>query len=210
MDKKSKLEEQVQEEIIRDIVHKVRNEMKPAPKSNKAWKLLNSAFALWFLSSVLIAGVSWGYANWNEKNNNLILKTEKIKKLDDEISYRLDAGNENLPEYPDQSFVNAWCLSPSTFSLKPQLFPTNTISSIANNNEPQQWDNGRYIFPEFKDRSIFSLVWELLRLVPNNEKKPIIKAQKLLQDMKGSVSLTIDKKMTTKVFLSKIIIERWK
>jgi len=54
------------------------------------WKILNSAIFIWFLSTVVVSYGSYKYAEWTQERKAEKEKAEKIVRLDQEISSRLD------------------------------------------------------------------------------------------------------------------------
>ena len=58
-------------------------------KGQKIWDYLNSAFAIWLLTSVLVAAITTGYSMWRETELKQSTDAARIKKLDGEIAYRL-------------------------------------------------------------------------------------------------------------------------
>jgi hypothetical protein len=59
----------------------------PAKESKRWWDFLNSAFAIWFLSTIAVTFVGWNYALWQSSQNN----AEQIRKIDNEVLGRLEA-----------------------------------------------------------------------------------------------------------------------
>lgn len=58
-------------------------------KRQKIWDYLNSAFAIWLLTSVLVAAITTGYSKWRETEAKQSTDAARIKKLDGELAYRL-------------------------------------------------------------------------------------------------------------------------
>jgi hypothetical protein len=57
--------------------------------SKRFWLLLNSSFALWFLSSVVLAGLTGWFESYQARHNEQIRKTEIARRLDTEIGNRM-------------------------------------------------------------------------------------------------------------------------
>src|SRR5258708_32076969 len=53
------------------------------------WLLINSSFALWFLSSVVLAGLTGWFESYQSRHNERIKKTEIVRRLDTEIGNRM-------------------------------------------------------------------------------------------------------------------------
>jgi hypothetical protein len=166
-----------QDEIIRQ---KVRDELAAAKaEGSKIWKFVNSSFGLWLLSSVLLSGVVFAYSEYTAFRTEQRAEVARVSNLRAEISYRLDtnligkifdaAGQASGP--PTSFHVAVLCLPANQLGVGPGqgLFPAGTggtqpiLSSSVS--QPGELDEsilaGRFIYPEFRDRSIFSLIWEL-------------------------------------------------
>lgn len=79
-------------------------------KRQKIWDYLNSAFAIWLLTSVLVAAITTGYSMWRESEAKRSTDAARIKKLDGEIAYRLaylsdDIRNDVDPELAIDKFA---------------------------------------------------------------------------------------------------------
>ncbi|HEU0143373.1 MAG TPA: hypothetical protein VFQ47_01190 [Nitrososphaera sp.] len=109
-----------QEEVYR---YEVRAQLdKTVQKNNKAegkiWTFVNSAFFLWFLSSVVIGGISFSYVKWEkqreiereQRERAALAEQENIqrtRKLDAEISSRLTYFfySQDIPKHVNVSEV---------------------------------------------------------------------------------------------------------
>lgn len=79
------------EEIFRNEARKEIEAQANTPRFwSRVWKVLNTGFVLWLLSSVILAGVGWVYSNWQANRENERRNSERIERLDLEISARLD------------------------------------------------------------------------------------------------------------------------
>jgi hypothetical protein len=175
----------------------------PQPKREIIWKIVNSAFVIWFLSTIVVGITTWSYSNWQEQQRGDRELNQKIQRLDAEISYRFDVSNQSRPEYPDDTFVIALCYSP--IHVEQQSKP------LVNNSSEAQWQTDRYVFPEFKDRSLFSLMWELEQIVPESEKEAITQARKTLEEMRDVArSNNLESGRTTEEYLNSPEFSRWK
>ncbi|MDH3452200.1 MAG: hypothetical protein OEN20_07235 [Gammaproteobacteria bacterium] len=180
------------DELLRIRIRDQLKAGKQKPK-NRFWRVVNSPFFLWFLSSVLIAFAVAQY----EEHKLAIAQTSKLAEkkasLRSEISYRLDTGlfrklfevqaadiedgNKQVAQFgfPSTDLVNAICLPPNLHGevalsqgkrSTADLFPGSSGNQlVANSGENRRQSyallKGRIIYPEFKDRSIFSLLSEL-------------------------------------------------
>lgn len=150
------------EEIFRQEIREQLRKDSERKEGSKLWTVMNSAFFLWFLSSVLIGSISFKYARWekqkeDERRNyeqHRIAEYERNvseKKLDAEISSRLNY-------FGSMSGV------------------TGDFESLLILDKPLETKYPVNVFPEYAHRSLQSLLWELLRVVPDESKGEVNRA----------------------------------
>ena len=119
---------------------------RPADEPNPLIKFLNSAFGLWLLTSVVLSALTWSYSQWKVSADN----DEQIYKLDVEISERLESG---------------WSYRPTDgkpyFPVNHLLFPPGPEAAIQ---------------PEFANRNLKSLLYELESRLPVGEQLEVMLA----------------------------------
>gem|GEM_PF-6478252 len=153
-------------------------------------KYLNRPFVLWILSTLLIGGLSWCYKKYEDnrtiKRENLNL----VRKLDFEIANRLYAYDNQVKSNPDDWQSKLFILLYS---------PVDDKTSIKN------------IYPEFKERTLRSLLWELIGVVPDDEKPVVFGAYESLSklDSLGN-EYPADIANTNKILKEKFRLKRWK
>ncbi|MDX6558233.1 MAG: hypothetical protein QOF72_1282 [Blastocatellia bacterium] len=158
------LQEQYRLEVKRQL------ESDEPRKRNSIWGFVNSAFFLWFMSSVVIGAVSLWYTRWdkNKEDGRRLYEQEQtikhereaaIKKLDAELSSRLNYLAH--PSYPNMRMPTV------------QRVLKDTLRAV---NKPSETDEPINVFPEYANRNFQSLIWELLQLAPEEEKKQLVKA----------------------------------
>ncbi len=81
------------EEIFRDEVRRKieADEAKKSPQDN-LWSILNSSFAVWFLSSVVLAGITAAFAKYQKSHSARAQKSDIQRRLQTEISSRITEG----------------------------------------------------------------------------------------------------------------------
>lgn len=81
------------EEIFRDEVRRKieADEAKKSPQDN-LWSILNSSFAVWFLSSVVLAGITAAFAKYQKSHSARAQKSDIQRRLQTEISSRIAEG----------------------------------------------------------------------------------------------------------------------
>lgn len=128
-----------QEEIFRAEVRSSLN--RPLSLGHRSWYLLNSAFGLWVLSSVVLAFVTWSYSHWRASSTEESNRRALIRRIDSEIAGRLRNG---------EALVR-------TASTNEQLY----IALVAINGGARHINFDFGVFPEFQGRSLQSLLYEL-------------------------------------------------
>jgi hypothetical protein len=160
----------------------VRKLLAPPEKESKggggSWKFLNSPFALWLLSSVLITGGT-AFVTWYLNNRSLEReRAQNVRKLTIEAGYRI----ERL-----ESFLK----------LLSEDYGTNPNPDAVHKVVGEQQMNGfreglllvdkQGVFKELSDRPLLSLIWELQSLVDVNKKADVdaaFRGAKTLQDLR--------------------------
>lgn len=139
------------------------------------WKILNSPFVIWFLSSAIITTISWTYTNWKSNEASKALNNENIRKLDYEILNRI--------QYIESTFKYLVTSEKNEFEKNEVI-----IRFFSCPNFP--WT----LYIEYKDRNLKSLLMELNERVSNSEKRNIIEAINILNN------LMVDYEMKSKSF----------
>ncbi len=137
----------IEEEIFRDNIRReVANKPNSSSWRNTMWCLVNSAFALWFLSTVAIGSIVWMYSKWEEKRAIRLKNAEIGRQLKNEIGLRLSL------------FVS------SLYAVKEHDYDFESYSTaLSLLNQPNS--------PEIGPRSLSSMAWELHTLVPGTKEK---------------------------------------
>ena len=147
-------------------------------EDSKLWKVLNSGIVLWFLSTVLISVGSVLYANWTESRLLELQTDESIRKLDLEVANRLSFFAEQI-------------------SVAVEVEEALLILE-----DPRKSDFPAGVFPEYYDRSLYALLWELHSLVPQEEKGELKKVLESARDFKKVYLRTVDYSDQVDEFLS--------
>lgn len=132
----------------------------------RAMVFLNSGFGLWFLSSVVLSGLTFGYGLLDNYLTVEKERSEKIRRLDVEIRSRtgqLEALMLGIQDHPDIERA-AGLRRALTNLLRP---PTSAIA-------PTTDEFAIYpAFPEFKERTLLSLLVELMYTVPESKQSEV-------------------------------------
>jgi len=167
------------EELYRSEVQK---EVQKNSPGKKFWAALNSAFLLWFLSTLVVGSVTFFYSKWEKgkeedqrhRDNEQSLKNERrsaIRKLDIEIASRLTA-LDNLIRFEKRSQKNV------TQGKDLLVLDGAAVSGYSAN-----------AIPEFAGRNFQSLLYELSSRIKDDtdtkeeEKTEIGKAYEKSKDL---------------------------
>jgi hypothetical protein len=144
-----------EEEIFRQEVRKeleAEDANKSKPKA--VWKALNSSFAIWFLTTVVIGLITWSYAAYSDYRQAATRKDEGIQRLDTEIAGRVGAAL-NVIENMKAEMNQGTAYYPRT-GVFDEVVKTLDLSPGA----PRRGG----VYPDFRERSFRSLLVELQRL----------------------------------------------
>jgi hypothetical protein len=145
-----------EEEILRSEIRKqLDGTQLIGSKSSAIWKFINSAFFLWFASSVILASASFLYGHWEKQRVVEQERSLTARKLDAEIASRL-------------RYFSAFYQLGNREGARANDLRLKALLSLEKPSEAEYPVN---VFPEYANRSFRSLLWELTRVVPENEKK---------------------------------------
>ena len=156
------LSEQEKDRIYLEELYRREVKNKVDNKTNKSGRdsvlaFLNSALFLWFLSSVVIGSVSFGFTRWEKKRDEDHRSWEKQqeegrirKSLDLEISSRL-------------TYVHTLTFKDKVISSDPLLEALSVLAKPADSKFPVN------VIPEYSNQNIRTLLWELLNVTPDEE-----------------------------------------
>jgi hypothetical protein len=114
---------------------------------SKVWQFVNTAFGIWFLSTIVLGFATWFYTRWSETSEIERIQTEQVKKLDTEIGARIQFAKLALAH--DSS--------------------SNAVHSAVE--ELLHGSNRTVVFPEYRERGIVPLMWELSSLCPSESER---------------------------------------
>lgn len=119
---------------------------------SKLWEFLNSNFGLFIMSSIVLSFITWSYTQWADSLEKKKVLSEKLTKLDTEISYRVQVM---------QNYFESECSEHSNLSRK-TFKDIDEIYSAA--------PSYKAIFPENADKDLHTLIWELSAIQKGNSK----------------------------------------
>ena len=148
-----------EEEILRNEIRKQLDRADlSVSKSSTIWKYMNSPFFLWFVSSVVLAAASFSYGHWEKQHAVEQERRLTTRKLDAEIASRL-------------RYFSA-LYQVGTREGAPQGHDTK-LKALLSLEKPSQTEYPINVFPEYANRSFRSLLWELVQVVPESERKGV-------------------------------------
>nr|WP_299385306.1 hypothetical protein [Allomuricauda sp.] len=195
----------IKEEKIRTLIQKEEK------KISVIWKYLNSALGIWFLSTVGVGLISFGYAKISYNLEEKTKRNQLIAKIDTEIESRLYQFKYKANRKTDSLTINN--------SFNNQLYRQNTNGKSIKEywfqlkQSPDDGYIGYYsVFPEFENRNLLSLLFELKALLRKNEEikeiEEIIK--KVISDELLPIKDTEVDKESIQEILLELRINRWK
>jgi hypothetical protein len=161
-----RLEEIFRREVQVDLQGHAKNK-----RGKTFWEFINSAFFLWFLSTILIGTGSLLYTRWEKKKEDEKRVYEKetrivqekaamIREIDAEISSRLNYFGIKAPIDLDD----------------PVPLDMSVAKALLILDKPSEADYPVNVMPEYASRSLQSLLLELLQLSPENERAELQEA----------------------------------
>lgn len=162
------------EEIYRDEIRKKLSENKDSSFSKKSWRFLNSSFGIWLLSTVIVGLIVYFY-NMNKLQNEIsVNEAATIHKLETESSHRLQQFTFTLSKHESTEIYDN--KDKLAYMIDGILFNSTTHTPI----------RPAYIFPEFKERTMSSLLYEIGRLKSDQtEASTITAARKIIREMQN-------------------------
>lgn len=147
---------------VREIINRDALNRKET-NATRIWGFLNSSFGLWFLSAVLISGISWSYKEWSEAQE---LDAQRLKQIIDQEVHR----SKQILELDIEIALR-------TAAARTWL----KLGKMENALGELNGDNRR--FTEFRDVPLVVLTYKLLNLVPQHEKESVQNAHQLVMRM---------------------------
>lgn len=154
------------EETYRAEVRAELERTKSVNSKNHAWTFLNSAFGLWLLSAVLISGAGALITRYQAHQTETKRNTERVERLDIEISYRLSQVLIRLYDVTDKS---------KDPKLGPNHTPEDVTRVLALLTEPRA-DKYPPLYSEFASIGLPGLMAELRRNLPESERPDVDRA----------------------------------
>ena len=179
-----------------------RVENRPSKKTRKieesrAWKIVNSSFFLWLLSSLALSFGTWKYNQIREEEKRLSEKAEKIVRIDQEIRFRMGADGNSVNE------LSELVADRSVVALSKEQYDK-VVSQIL---LPPTSD--RVMFPEYSQRGLLSLMYEEMWLVGNpDEERCLLMATMFINELRKPYKM-LQSPQGLKIMITTIANYRW-
>jgi hypothetical protein len=147
------------EEIFRLDVRKDREAREPVlSEKSHVWRILNSSFVLWFLSSVVVGSMATALTKYQAGVAERTRKAETIRRLDAEIAGRLFGARAAL--CVDRARIaKGEPRTPSSIYNFTVAYLDNSVTTTSG--KPLDFS----VFPEYKNRTLRSLLFELSSII---------------------------------------------
>jgi len=130
--------------------------------SSRIWTFLNSAFALWLLSSIAVGGGAWLFQQWRDAHEHSLSVEEKFERLNFEAAGRTAqylswvARHLSQKDGNHREFIKA---APPNEILQSVRVFADVPRSVKATSEDSPYIQD--MLPEFKDRDLLSIYAEL-------------------------------------------------
>jgi hypothetical protein len=150
------------EEIFRFEIRRELDATRPRPPlRERLWSLANSSFALWFLSSVVLAGLTAGFTYYQSRRGEQIRKAEIERRLDNEISSRVSSALAGL-RIDSARIEQGESYPPGSIYSNTQSYLDNFFVTDPSNRRDFS------VYPEYQKRTFPSLIFELRTVVDSS------------------------------------------
>jgi len=146
---------------------KIKKELRAAAAAGRPspmWVFLNSTFGIFLLSSVFISALSWGYGQWSTSRAQRTEREKTWNRLKVEVANRLRYVEKMTSRFQSRDYA---VIRTAIYGYDPQA-----------NVNPSWIRHYAPVFPEYKERSLSSLIWELETLDNTTQRDQIDKLRK--------------------------------
>jgi hypothetical protein len=178
------------EEILRlEIRQEIEKERGKRSTGKGLWSLVNSSFGVWFLSSVVLGGLTFGYRACQQRSAEITRKTETERRLKVEISGRVSNGLTEM-----RRSARRIERGEKQFTAFDYYFQARNLLDNRFHVSDYPYDFSTY--PEYKERSFRALTFELRAITGQ---PGLIAIQEARADYERLVDLADDAEKETNV-----------
>lgn len=116
-------------------------------QGSPVWKFCNSNFGIFLMSTVFISLFSWGYSQWTASREHHEEREQRWQKLQVEISNRITYAEKMTHRFPSRDYK----------VIREAIYGRDPLANV----NPSWILHYSPVFPEYKERSFSSLLWEL-------------------------------------------------
>ncbi len=150
------------EEIFRLETRQELEASKPRPsRRERLWSLANSSFAVWFLSSVVVGGLTTAFTYHQSSRAEETRKAEIERRLDTEISNRISLALAGL-RADKAKIEHGESYEPESIYMNTQSYLDNFFFTDPTNRRDFS------VIPEYQRRTFRSLIFELSSVVDSS------------------------------------------
>jgi hypothetical protein len=161
------------EEYFRDEVRReISGKRTGLSAQERTWIFLNSTFCLWLLSTVIIGGATAVYTSIQSTRAETSRNSEQERKLETELASRIALVSTTLDDF---------------LSGNEKAFPGTVASAAFLFDAGKDAGASGYVFPEFKDRTFRSLLFEFERLSAPADRSTLEQARKIVEQIKSKL-----------------------
>ncbi|HEU4886041.1 MAG TPA: hypothetical protein VFT45_27635 [Longimicrobium sp.] len=171
------------EEVFRsEVRRKLESDGTAKSEGSRFWRLLNSSFTLWVLSSVVLAGLGKCYSQWEADQRELAARAELVRTIDLEVGNRIEQARLGLR-------TNKVRIGTGRVYRPIDIYAevTDYLNNKFAGDTSSFYDVSTY--PQFRTRSFRSLISELAQGVPDAERKRLEQVLTTFETLADSGSL---------------------
>lgn len=152
-----------EQEAFRTEVRKLLAPEKEPAATNRFWKFVNSPFALWLFSSVVLTAITAGFTAYFTYRKAEDERAQTIRKLTTEASYRIQRFESYMTILYD-----GYATRPPKAGDMNDTVPGSQVDAFYQS--VLQIDK-QGVFKELSDRTLRSILWEIESLQKGNQKQ---------------------------------------
>jgi hypothetical protein len=168
----AKIRIRLEEEYRLNIRRELESATVGKTRQSKTWALLNSSFALWFLSTIVLGLITWAYSSYTNRLAGQSAEAERIRHLDLEISGRISAVPITLDIWGSDVRIRGdrlYSLSGIYLGVA-SILDNDRLDASGNRHDDSQ-------FPEYRERHFTSLLVERLSTADAVHREYLLKAR---------------------------------
>jgi hypothetical protein len=137
------------------------NDTSEEKPGNRVWEFINSAFGLWLLSTLAVSGGAFAFQQWRDYVDQTSAAEANLTRLEYEVASRV---SQYLGWFEAHLLVDLPPGGPSVHAFAPDTTRDKILESLEVFADLPRQASPRIleVFPEFRERSMISLLAELV------------------------------------------------